>query len=196
MTELRKVSNFPNGKAISKFCAHRHAGPWTVMQMSFPQKHACILKKQKTPWFTVQGHATTPAYGNESKMCSFTHLQDISIASHYHWPFANIEHWPELGFSHRKLLLQKPKNIWDTWCNKKITNGTCILSRHGLLKTHQTVILHTWFLTSILLVCIMERSYHNNNTFCHGNICSMKSIIHLFFLSILVKSNHSKCFSL
>lgn len=110
--------------------------------------------------------------------------------------FANTEHWPELGLSHRKLLLQKPNNIWDTWCNKKITNGTCILSRHGLLKTHQTVILHTWFLTSILLVCIMERSYHNNNTFCHGNICSMKSIIHLFFLSILVKSNHSKCFSL
>lgn len=67
--------------------------------MYFPQKYACILKKEKTPWSTVQGHAATPAYGNESKMFSFTHLEDISIAPHYHWPSANTEHWPELGLS-------------------------------------------------------------------------------------------------
>lgn len=97
--------------------------------------------------------------------------------------YQHTEPWPKLGLNNpqpQKTAVARPKNIWGTWHNEKITNGTCILSRHGLLKTHQIVILHTWFLTSILLVCIMERSY-NNNTFCHGNICSMKSIIHLFF---------------
>lgn len=85
MTKLEKVNNFPNGKTISK------SGLWSQIRKPlnsdadvFPTEICFYIIKENNHDLqsrVLTGlHAVTPAYGNESKILSYTSLKDILIA--------------------------------------------------------------------------------------------------------------------